>query len=202
MPACGTVTTSPALSTMLLRVSPDSRSSFKLTVMVFEGTALEELPEVVLLSAGFGVFCAISVPDGNVLLLPSVCAGALFTVGSKADATPAPGRSLFRNRRGIRHFHIISRGNSADDHRIAGIIGNTARFRERLQQGYRTVRFVNHWTRTAPTIVIGLLLCSFTTTPTSGWLTSPFASNNSPIFCSACSSVKRRHPAAQELTEC
>src|SRR5450755_2124156 len=80
MPACGTVTTSPALSTMLLRMSPVSNSSFKLIVKVFDGEGAEA-----------AAFCDCSVATGKTLLLSPACSGALVAeLASVVDGEDAP----------------------------------------------------------------------------------------------------------------
>src|SRR5208282_3927677 len=61
MPACGTVTTSPACRGMLFRVSPLSMSSFRLMVMMLP----EEKGVPGELSGVTGEVFAISVAEGN-----------------------------------------------------------------------------------------------------------------------------------------
>src|SRR6266436_4284089 len=65
MPACGTVTTSPACSRMLLRVSPVSSRSFKLIVMEVESglEGLEFASEVA--DGTWGFACANSSAEGK-----------------------------------------------------------------------------------------------------------------------------------------
>src|SRR5215813_8770881 len=63
MPACGTVTTSPACKGMLFRMSPVSSSSLRLMVMMFPvGTVASD---VLLEFAGGAGLCTISVAEGN-----------------------------------------------------------------------------------------------------------------------------------------
>src|SRR5215469_8814432 len=95
MPACGTVTTSPACKGMLFRVSPVSSSSFRLMVMMFPGGTVAS--DVLLEFAGGAGLCAISVAEGNTVgFEPDVVslsprAGASCDEDSASGAAPGGG---------------------------------------------------------------------------------------------------------------
>src|SRR5260370_17718660 len=97
MPACGTVTTSPACSRMLLRVSPVSSRSFKLIVMEVE-SGLEGLEFAYVVADGIcGFACANSSAEGKAGVF--VEASAFFSAesplagGSIGGRAPEPGYS-------------------------------------------------------------------------------------------------------------
>src|ERR1700720_1799175 len=95
MPAWGTVTTSPACSWILLRVSPVSRRSFKLIVIEvdsgFAGAAAVSAPG----EAAGGLACANSSADGKDCVFGEASAGSSGTDcaagGSSGGGSPEPG---------------------------------------------------------------------------------------------------------------
>src|SRR5271169_2999936 len=98
MPACGTVTTSPACKGILFRVSPCSSSSFRLIVIIFVGGAVVPgepvgLAEFVEFAGGAG-FCAVSEAEGNALGFGFDVVSLSFKPGASSveetaeDATP------------------------------------------------------------------------------------------------------------------
>src|SRR5579884_5022 len=164
MPACGTVTTSPPCRRMLFFASPASKRSARLTVIVLPiggGSAAED-------GIGGGAFCVVEAAD---------C----------ASAAPAAEAELkgFDCEEGSAEFE----GGKAS----AGLIGGGSMVLERAEGSGRVTMTVSPASlamppacartsrsvvgrsasytigcATAPTTVIGLLLFSFTVTPTCG----------------------------------
>src|SRR5260370_41610228 len=98
MPACGTVTTSPACSKMLLRVSPVSSRSFKLIVMEVE-PGLEGLEFASVVAEGTcGFACANSSPEGKAGVFGATSAffsaESALAGGSSGGGPPGPGAAV------------------------------------------------------------------------------------------------------------
>src|ERR1700687_4626114 len=87
IPACGTVTISPACKRILFVAFPDSINSFKFTVTVFDSAGA---------SFGMGASCAppvgnpaVGAAGGTVPLLATDSAGLGVTAGGTATAPPS-----------------------------------------------------------------------------------------------------------------
>src|SRR5258708_19156641 len=98
MPACGTVTTSPACSRMLLRVSPVSSKSFKLIVMEVE-SGLEGLEFASVVADGIcGFACANSSAEGKAGVFGAdsafFSAESALAGGSSGGGSPEPGAAV------------------------------------------------------------------------------------------------------------
>src|SRR5215472_18206833 len=96
MPACGTVTTSPASSTMLLRISPVSSKSFRLIVIeVARGSGPAGVPGAGPTEGAVALAGLVSAAEGKVGLSVSgwtgLTAGAADSAVFSWGGSPEPG---------------------------------------------------------------------------------------------------------------
>src|SRR6202011_6175720 len=194
MPACGTVTMSPACRIMLFTGSPLSINWFKFTVMV-----LDSAGGIV----GTGASFAATSAEGKSLLGAGVTGATLDTAweGSAAAAALLFGDGAVIAscpEGGITSSLVIAGdGEVSTGSEIGRVtIAVSPASAETPPASAKTSSKVtgrSAWYTigrgTAPTTVMGLLFLTLTETLTSGWLTRPLACNTSAIFCSACVSV-------------